>query len=103
VKKGEAAILGQHEIRQSFAVYVQRAGRHLMQGRFPYVAAVLVDQHYMGGPVFAAELGGQFQAPCTAADYHHLVCLIVHARSCVYPECTTSPASVSSQPPPSAL
>ena len=47
-------------------MYIQGAGRHLMQRRFPDMVQAAVDQGHLAGAELAAEFAGQLQAACAA-------------------------------------
>jgi hypothetical protein len=83
VAQQEAEMVGaaQDRIGQSLLVGVQRAGRHLVQGRLPDVEAGAVDQQhpFLAGlwAQLASQPRRQFQPAGPAADDHDVV---VHAR-----------------------
>jgi hypothetical protein len=78
--KGETAILGQHEIGQSFAVDIECAGGDLMQRGLPDMVARLIHQVDMPRADFPAELGSQLEASGAAADDHYFVRFGLHFR-----------------------
>src|SRR5690606_12313763 len=69
----------EHEIRKVFPMYIQGAGGHLVQRRFPDMAFRLVDQEDMAGTEFPAQLGGEFQTAGPASDNDDPMALIRHA------------------------
>ena len=63
---GKTIVMRQHLVRQALLVYIQGAGRHLMQRRLPDMVQAAVDQDYLAGAELAAEFAGQLQAACAA-------------------------------------
>jgi hypothetical protein len=70
VDEGEAAVVGQHLVRQALLVDVQGAGRDLVQRGLPDMVEPAIHQHHLRRAQLAPQFAGQFQ-PARSASYDH--------------------------------